>query len=60
MAGRVNGGSRSLAMSSSVAVAVDFDLRQSVAALDIGLADDEIRALEEHYTPHGRSWFLRS
>jgi 1-deoxyxylulose-5-phosphate synthase len=35
-------------------------LPEAVAALDIDLTDDEIRALEEHYTPHGRSWFLRS
>jgi aryl-alcohol dehydrogenase-like predicted oxidoreductase len=32
-------------------------LPDSIAALDLHLTDDEIRALEEPYTPHGPSWF---
>lgn len=32
-------------------------LTEAVAALDLHLTDDEIRALEEAYTPHGPSWF---
>lgn len=32
-------------------------LPEAVAALDVHLADDEIQALEEPYTPHGPSWF---
>jgi len=32
-------------------------LTEAVAALDLHLTDDEIRALEEPYTPHGPSWF---
>ena len=34
-------------------------LTEAVAALDLQLTDDEIRTLEEPYTPHGRSWFVR-
>ena len=32
-------------------------LPEAVAALEINLSDGEISALEEHYTPHGPSWF---
>ena len=32
-------------------------LPEAVAALDLHLTDDETRTLEEHYTPHGPSWF---
>ena len=32
-------------------------LPEAVAALDLQLTDDEIRSLEEPYTPHGPSWF---
>src|SRR2546429_3090260 len=32
-------------------------LPEAVAALDVRLGDDEIRTLEEPYTPHGPSWF---
>src|SRR3954462_4466613 len=32
-------------------------LPEAVAALDLTLTDEEISALEEHYTPHGPSWF---
>jgi 1-deoxyxylulose-5-phosphate synthase len=32
-------------------------LPEAVAALDLTLTDEEITALEEHYTPHGPSWF---
>jgi len=28
-----------------------------VAALDVHLDEDEIRSLEQPYTPHGPSWF---
>jgi aryl-alcohol dehydrogenase-like predicted oxidoreductase len=34
-------------------------LTEAVAALDLQLTEDEIRTLEEPYTPHGRSWFVR-
>jgi 1-deoxyxylulose-5-phosphate synthase len=34
-------------------------LTEAVGALDLQLTDDEIRTLEEPYTPHGRSWFVR-
>jgi 1-deoxyxylulose-5-phosphate synthase len=34
-------------------------LTEAVAALDVQLSEDEIRTLEEPYTPHGRSWFVR-
>jgi 1-deoxyxylulose-5-phosphate synthase len=30
---------------------------EAVAALDLHLADDETRALEEPYTPYGPAWF---
>src|SRR4051794_21423464 len=32
-------------------------LPEAVVALDLRLTDDEIRSLEERYTPHGPSWF---
>jgi aryl-alcohol dehydrogenase-like predicted oxidoreductase len=32
-------------------------LPEAIAALDLHLTDDEIRALEEPYTPHGPAWF---
>ena len=32
-------------------------LPEAVAALDMNLSNEEISALEEHYTPHGLSWF---
>ena len=32
-------------------------LPEAVAALDLTLTDEEISGLEEHYTPHGPSWF---
>ena len=32
-------------------------LPEAIAALDVHLTDDEIHTLEEHYTPHGPSWF---
>jgi aryl-alcohol dehydrogenase-like predicted oxidoreductase len=32
-------------------------LPEAVAALDLQLTTDEARALEEHYTPHGPSWY---
>jgi 1-deoxyxylulose-5-phosphate synthase len=32
-------------------------LTEAVAALDLQLTEGEIKALEEHYTPHGPSWF---
>ena len=32
-------------------------LPEAVAALDLHLTDDEIRTLEEPYTPHGPSWY---
>ena len=32
-------------------------LPEAVAALETKLSDGEISALEEHYTPHGPSWF---
>ena len=32
-------------------------LPEVVGALDVQLTDDEIRALEEPYAPHGPSWF---
>jgi 1-deoxyxylulose-5-phosphate synthase len=32
-------------------------LPEAVAALETNLSDGEISALEEHYTPHGPSWF---
>src|SRR3954471_10011061 len=32
-------------------------LPEAVAALDLQLTDEETTALEEHYTPHGPSWF---
>ncbi len=32
-------------------------LPEAIAALDVHLTDEETRALEEHYTPHGPSWF---
>jgi aryl-alcohol dehydrogenase-like predicted oxidoreductase len=31
-------------------------LPDAVAALELQLTADEVRALEEHYTPHGSSW----
>jgi 1-deoxyxylulose-5-phosphate synthase len=31
-------------------------LPEAIAALDLHLAEDEIRSLEEPYTPHGPSW----
>ena len=34
-------------------------LTEAVAALDLQLTDDEILTLEEPYTAHGRSWFVR-
>ncbi len=34
-------------------------LTEAVAALDLQLSEDEIRTLEEPYTPHGPSWFVR-
>jgi 1-deoxyxylulose-5-phosphate synthase len=34
-------------------------LTEAVAALDLQLSEDEIQTLEEPYTPHGRSWFVR-
>jgi len=34
-------------------------LTEAVAALDLQLTEDEIQTLEEPYTPHGRSWFVR-
>ena len=33
------------------------DLTEAVAALDLQLSAEEARQLEEHYTPHGPSWF---
>ncbi len=32
-------------------------LTEAIATLDLHLDDDEIRALQEPYTPHGPSWF---
>ena len=32
-------------------------LPEAVAALDVHLTDEEIRSMEEPYTPHGPSWF---
>jgi len=32
-------------------------LPEAVAALDVHLTADEIRSMEEPYTPHGPSWF---
>jgi 1-deoxyxylulose-5-phosphate synthase len=32
-------------------------LPDAVAALDLHLTPDEVRGLEEPYTPHGPSWF---
>ena len=32
-------------------------LPEAVAALDLGLTDDEVSALEEPYTRQGPSWF---
>jgi 1-deoxyxylulose-5-phosphate synthase len=32
-------------------------LSDAVAALDIQLTEDEITALEEHYTPRVPTWF---
>ena len=32
-------------------------LTEAVAALDLQLSDEEARQMEEHYTPHGPSWF---
>ena len=32
-------------------------LPEAIAALDLHLAHDEIRSLEEPYTPHGPSWY---
>jgi aryl-alcohol dehydrogenase-like predicted oxidoreductase len=32
-------------------------LPEAVAALDLQLTADEVRALEEPYTPQGPSWF---
>ena len=32
-------------------------LPEAIAALDIHLTDDEVKSLEEPYTPHGPSWF---
>ena len=32
-------------------------LPEAIAALAVHLTEDEIHALEEHYTPHGPSWF---
>jgi hypothetical protein len=32
-------------------------LTEAVAALDLHLTGDEVRALQEPYTPHGPSWF---
>jgi aryl-alcohol dehydrogenase-like predicted oxidoreductase len=32
-------------------------LHEAVAALDLQLTDDEVRALEDPYTQHGPSWF---
>jgi aryl-alcohol dehydrogenase-like predicted oxidoreductase len=32
-------------------------LTEAVAALSLELTGDEVRALEEPYTPHGPSWF---
>jgi len=32
-------------------------LPEAVAALSLNLTDQETTALEEHYTPHGPSWF---
>ena len=32
-------------------------LTEALAALDLHLDDEEIRALQEPYTPHGPSWF---
>jgi len=32
-------------------------LPEAVAALDLHLTADEIRTLEEPYTPHGPSWY---
>ena len=34
-------------------------LTEAVAALELQLTEDEIQTLEEPYTPHGRSWFVR-
>ena len=32
-------------------------LPEAVAAFDLHLSEDELQALEEPYTPQGRSWF---
>jgi 1-deoxyxylulose-5-phosphate synthase len=32
-------------------------LPEAIAALDLHLTHDEIRSLEEPYTPHGPSWY---
>ena len=32
-------------------------LAEVITALDLHLTDDEIRALQEPYKPHGPSWF---
>jgi aryl-alcohol dehydrogenase-like predicted oxidoreductase len=32
-------------------------LPEAVAALGVQLTDDEVRSMEEPYTPHGPSWF---
>jgi aryl-alcohol dehydrogenase-like predicted oxidoreductase len=32
-------------------------LPEAIAALDLRLTDDEIRSLEEPYTPHGPAWY---
>jgi 1-deoxyxylulose-5-phosphate synthase len=34
-------------------------LTEAVAALELQLTEDETRTLEEPYTPHGQSWFVR-
>lgn len=32
-------------------------LPEAIAALNLHLTDDEIRSLEEPYTPHGPAWY---
>jgi 1-deoxyxylulose-5-phosphate synthase len=32
-------------------------LPEAIAALELHLTDDEIRSLEEPYTPHGPAWY---
>jgi predicted oxidoreductase len=41
----------------SVGATKPHHLPEAVAALDMNLSNEEISALEEHYTPHGLSWF---